>query len=57
MKEVEHDETPDVSGGQVPANANSPIMITYPILPVLVPPEGTQPVDNRILTVPLEPLP
>jgi len=61
MKEIEPTATPDVAGGQAPLNLDSPIMISYPILPVPLPidsePVTPQPLDNRILIVPQEPLP
>ena len=61
MKEIDVNATPDISGGQAPLNPDSPIMISYPILPVPLPidsqPVAVQPIENRILIVPQEPLP
>ncbi|HET7401605.1 MAG TPA: hypothetical protein VFJ62_07480 [Usitatibacter sp.] len=61
MKEIEVNATPDISGGQASPNVGSPIMISYPILPVPLPidsqPVAVQPIENRILFIPQEPLP
>jgi hypothetical protein len=59
MKEIEPNATPDISGGQTSTNLESPIMISYPILPVPIGSEPLlpQPIENRILIIPQEPLP
>jgi len=58
MKEIEPNATPDIAGGQAPMNLDSPIMISYPIQPVPLPdPVAPQPIENRILIIPQEPLP
>jgi len=57
MKEIEPNATPDIAGGQAPMNLDSPIMISYPIQPVALPDPAPQPIENRILIIPQEPLP
>jgi hypothetical protein len=61
MKEIEPNATPDIAGGQAPLNPDSPIMISYPILPVplaiVSDPVVPQPIENRILNLEQDPLP